>query len=77
MTPEKINARFKELCEMEEKLKAEIEVRRADLIAVNGAKQDCQFWLSEVAKSVVAEVKIDESGFEDTTKMITEITVEE
>lgn len=54
MNPEKINARYLELSKQEADLQAAIVQNQANLNAVIGAKQDCQYWLSQIAEAAIA-----------------------
>lgn len=44
-----VNTRFAELTKMEQDCVAAIQGKQADLNAILGAKQDCQFWLQKIA----------------------------
>lgn len=44
----KINERFVELTKMEQDCIAALQGKQADLNAILGAKQDCQYWLAQV-----------------------------
>lgn len=51
MNKEQIEQRIAELAVMEQQL---IQKSQADLSAINGAKQDCQFWLVKIEQGTVA-----------------------
>lgn len=57
MTPELINARFIELNKSEQDAQQRLAVAQqqanqaqADIHAINGAKQDCQYWLQQAGQ---------------------------
>lgn len=58
MTPDemikKINARFAELKKMEQDCIAALQGKQADLNAILGAQQDCQYWLTQVMTGTAA-----------------------
>lgn len=67
MTPDemikKINARFVELTKMEQDCIAVLQGKQADLNAILGAKQDCQYWLAQVTSGAAAPTFVpDTSG---------------
>lgn len=45
---QKINTRFAELKKMEQDCVTVIQGKQADLNAILGAQQDCQYWLTQV-----------------------------
>lgn len=47
-----INARFVELTAMEKDCVAVLQGKQADLNAILGAKQDCQYWLQKVTAMI-------------------------
>ncbi len=53
MTLDQINARFVELSKMEEEARISLANTQANLNAIIGAKQDCQYWLNEIGKEVI------------------------
>lgn len=60
MNKEDLNKRLTELTGMETQL-------NADLLRVNGAKQDCIFWLAKITETTSAQ-KTDEPVMPETTE---------
>lgn len=62
MTPDemikRINARFIELTKMEQDCIAALQGKQADLNAILGAKQDCQYWLAQVTSGASTPIFI-------------------
>jgi hypothetical protein len=63
-----VNARFVELKKMEQECIAAIQTKQADLNAILGAQQDCQFWLGKItameAEKTTPEFTPDTKGGE-------------
>lgn len=65
MNKKSIEQRLAELVAMEQQVTQNIQKAQADLSAINGAKQDCQFWLAKLSaelSATVEPVKCDDFG---------------
>lgn len=69
MTPDemikKINARFIELTNMEKDCVAKLQGNQADLNAILGAKQDCQYWLAHVTSGASVPAFVPDTTGQD------------
>lgn len=61
MNKESIEQRLAELNAMEQQVTQNIQKSQADLSAINGAKQDCAFWLAKIEEAVIEGSKVVEA----------------